>query len=387
MGPRGRVQWRFSAREHWILGMPVEDSSRQRQLRDWLVQHVGQLPPGGLVPASADASFRRYYRLTLPADGPLRSARPHGKALWPAHEVPGSVILMDAPPPQEDLGRFVAMAQHLASLGLHVPTIYLADLAAGIALVGDLGASTYLASVAEVPTRREPLYEAAIDALVTLQRAPAEMVDRLPPYDEALLRRELGLFDTWYLQRHLRISAGTHDALLAPANERLVAYALARPTVAVHRDYHSRNLMCAPPLPGILDFQDMVRGAPAYDLASLLRDCYLELPVALQGRCLQRYREGLGECSRGLVGSFAALQEDVDWAAIQRHLKVLGIFTRLWYRDGRSDYLQYLPRVRAYLVDACDRHGPLRALGELIEELGPMDDEAVVREAAGRAPP
>lgn len=333
------------------------------------------------MPASTDASFRRYYRLTLRGDGALPSAIGHGTAPWPAQDVPASVILMDAPPPQEDLRRFVGLAQRLHALGLHVPAIHASDFEAGFALVGDLGHTTYLASLEHDPTRAEALYDAAIDALVDLQCAPPEFTAALPAYDEALLRRELSMLEDWYLQHHLGLAPGSHAQVLAPAGDALVAYALAQAPVAVHRDYHCRNLMCSDPLPGVLDFQDMVRGAPAYDLASLLRDCYLELPAAFQRRCLTRYQRGLADRggANGPVPSLDTLSEQVDWAAIQRHLKVLGIFTRLWYRDGRAEYLQYLPRVRAYLIEACARHEPLQALGELIAHWGPGDEAAVAR--------
>ncbi len=288
---------------------------------------------------------------------------------------------MDAPPPQEDLGRFLATAQHLRALGVHVPRIYRADPGSGIALVGDLGDTTYLAAIERNPSSMPELYSAAIDALVRLQSAPEETLRALPAYDEALLRRELGLFEQWYLQRHLSLATGAHQALLEPAKDLLVAHALAQPRVLVHRDYHSRNLMLTQPMPGVLDFQDMVRGALAYDLASLLRDCYVELPEDLQIMCLERYRGGLAQAPGGVrpVPTLQQLRDEIDWAAIQRHLKVLGIFVRLHYRDGRSDYLQYLPRVRAYLVTACARHEPLRPLGELIASLGPADEAAVSR--------
>ncbi|MEM9383798.1 MAG: phosphotransferase [Pseudomonadota bacterium] len=361
--------------------MAVQDSSRQRQLRNWLAQYLGEIPRDGLVPASSDASFRRYYRLTLGDDGVLPSGGLRGTAPWRVQGTPSSVILMDAPPPQEDLGRFVTLARRLRTLGLHVPQIYAADLTLGFAMVSDLGPTTYLAALKSDPRTVGPLYDAAIDALVSLQCAPPEFTAALPAYDEALLRRELSTLEDWYLQHHLRLPAACHAPVLHPAGEQLVAYALAQAPVAVHRDYHSRNLMCSEPLPGVVDFQDMVRGAPAYDLASLLRDCYLELPIAFQQRCLRRYQEGIDAQARGRasVPSLEALGEQVDWAAIQRHLKVLGIFARLYYRDGRAEYLQYLPRVRAYLIDACARHRAFKALGELIANLGAEDDAAVAR--------
>lgn len=363
----------------------VQDSSRQHQLRNWLVPYLGEIPEDSLVPASTDASFRRYYRLTLRGDGALPSASGRGTPLWRRQDVPASVILMDAPPPQEDLGRFVTVAQRLRGLGLHVPAVFATDLEAGFALVGDLGHTTYLAALEHDPTRVEALYDAAIDALVCLQCAPEDLTDALPAYDEALLRRELSILEDWYLQHHLRLPPGSHAQVLGPAGDALVEYALAQAPVAVHRDYHCRNLMSSDPLPGVLDFQDMVRGAPAYDLASLLRDCYLELPSAFQQRCLARYQDGLAARRKGdrPSPSLDALSEQVDWAAIQRHLKVLGIFTRLCYRDGRAEYLQYLPRVRAYLIEACARHGQLKALGELVAQVAADDDAAVARVRAG----
>jgi aminoglycoside/choline kinase family phosphotransferase len=371
-----------------VIVVTVQDSSRQRFVIDWLARRYGW-PVTRLEPASADASFRRYYRLKPGRDGlPDRLRVADGVVIAGPGSAP-TVILMDAPPPAEDLQRFVTAAHRLRAMGLNVPVIHAADTDVGIALVADLGTHTYLDAL-EAGEAPQPLYAAAIEALVRLQRhgTPADAggeddapggAPGWPAYDEALLTRELGLFTEWYLQRHLgltppQIESGRMTDAFAP----LIQSALAQPRVLVHRDYHSRNLMCTPPLPGVLDFQDAVIGPLTYDLVSLLRDCYVDVPAALESSLLAYYRERAARVGLALP-SQAGFQRDFDWMGVQRHLKVLGIFARLWYRDGRADYLQYLPRVRRYLTDACAPYEELAPLGALIARLAPADAAAVER--------
>ncbi len=372
---------------------PVQLSPRQRLLVDWLERRLGWRV-ASLEPASADASFRRYYRLTVPADGlaALAAAASGGDGGGKLPEAPASVILMDAPPPAEDLGRFVACAERLARLELNVPRVLVAEEALGAALVTDLGSTTYLDAL-EGGAPPAPLYAAAVDALVRLQAGPARAAAAapaeppLPAYDRALLVRELDVFEEWYLGRHhgLRLDPPRRRALDA-ARAALVDAALAQAQVTVHRDYHSRNLMLTPPLPGILDFQDMVTGPVSYDLVSLLRDCYVDLPAALEDAMIRRYFRGAAAAGVP-VPAPEALRADLDWMGVQRHLKVLGIFVRLWYRDGRPDYLQYLPRVRRYVTAACARWPALRSVGELVASLAAADAAAVatiVRDGGAR---
>jgi aminoglycoside/choline kinase family phosphotransferase len=351
-----------------------QDSSRRRHVVDWVARQFGWRV-SRLEPASADASFRRYYRLKPGQHGlPRQLSLKDGRVLAREGDTHG-VIVMDAPPPAEDLGRFVHAARRLAAAGLHVPAVHASDLEAGLALVGDLGTITYLDMLAAGGPQQVP-YEAAIDALVRLQLAPTS---GWPDYDEALLRRELGLFRDWYLDRHLQQRpSGEVAKALDTVFDRLVARSLGQPRVLVHRDYHSRNLMASPPLPGILDFQDAVVGPLAYDVVSLLRDCYVELPAPMMSRLLRHHRRQA--LAAGItMPDEACFAADLDWTGVQRHLKVLGIFVRLYYRDQRLEYLQYLPRVRRYLTAACARHASLRQLGALLESLAPQD-EARVRE-------
>jgi aminoglycoside/choline kinase family phosphotransferase len=357
-----------------VIWIPVQNSSRHALIIDWLAAHFGW-QAAELEAASADASFRRYYRLKPGRGGlPDTLSLPGGQPIA-SREDGGSVILMDAPPPAEDLGRFVDVAHRLRAAGLNVPRVHFADASTGIALVDDLGPRTLLDALA-AGAAPAPLYAAAVDALVTLQSAAT---GDWPPYDAGRLETELSLFPAWYLERHLGVAAadGTGEGV-AEAMHALVEAATAQPQVLVHRDYHSRNLMMSAPLPGILDFQDAVRGPLTYDLVSLLRDCYVDLPPALADALVDRYREAATRAGLA-VPAPARLRRDYDWMGVQRHLKVLGIFTRLWYRDGRSDYLQYLPRVRGYLCRACAPYPELAPIGRLVARLGPADEAAVAR--------
>lgn len=298
-----------------------------------------------LVPVSGDASFRRYFRIA-------RAAAP-------------GVIAMDAPPDREDLARFVRIAQHFAAAGLHVPQVLAADYENGFALLTDLGGATYLQHL-ERGGDPAPLYQAAIEALVRLQGAPDT---GLPPYDAALLDGETELFRQWLLERHLGFAlAGAELELLAEARERLTALALAQPRVTVHRDYHSRNLMVADPLPGIVDFQDAVIGPVTYDLVSLLEDCYVCWPPDWRLHQIRVYR---ATAIAAGIPAGASEQEFIEWLetmGIQRHLKAAGIFARLWRRDGKAGYLASIPRTLDYVVESAASRPAFSALGAWIAE-------------------
>jgi aminoglycoside/choline kinase family phosphotransferase len=331
--------------------------ARADELREWLHAFAG-LPAFSLAPASADASFRRYFRATLE---------------MPWHAAPGAVslIAMDAPPALEDCRPFVHAAKLLHDAGVHAPRVLASDLRRGFLLLTDLGTRTFASALdaASAPA----LYGDALDALIRWQRASRP--HELPPYDEALLRRELALFPDWYVARHLgRTLSAAQRAALDAAFDQILANNLAQPRVFVHRDYHSRNLMVATPNPGVLDFQDAVHGPITYDLVSLLRDAYVEWDEELQLDWAIRYWERAREASLPVDADFAAFWRDFEWMGIQRQLKVLGIFARLKVRDGKSAYVGDMPRVLGYLRRAAARYrelDPLSALLDALEDRAP----------------
>jgi len=325
--------------------------ARAEALEQWLA--ALDAPVAAMVPASADASFRRYFRVTLA--GPWR-------------EAPGAatLIAMDAPPPKEDCRPYVHVARLLAAAGVHVPRVVAADIAQGYLLMSDLGAQTY-ASVLDAGNA-PALYGDALDALVLMQRTRCE--DELPPYDDALLRRELALFPDWYIARHLqRTLTADERASLERVFDALVANNLAQPRVFVHRDYHSRNLMLATPNPGVLDFQDAVHGPLTYDLVSLLRDAYVEWSEEQQLDWAIRYWQRARIAGLPVGADFAGFWRDFEWMGVQRQLKVLGIFARLNYRDGKANYLDDMPLVMRYLRRATARYREFDGLTALLDAL------------------
>ena len=318
------------------------------ELERWLgAQFPSQ--PFTLAPASADASFRRYFRATL-EDG-------------------RTFVAMDAPPDKEDCRPFVRIAALFAAAGAHVPKIHAQDLAGGFLLLEDLGTATYLDCLqgGEDP---KPLYAAATDALIRIQQASRP--GTLPEYDRAALERELNLFPDWYLARELRreLAPAERDVLRA-AFEALLANNLAQPKVYVHRDYHSRNLMKCEAPPGVLDFQDALYGPITYDLASLLRDAYVrrEEEAVLDGAA--RYWEKARKAGLPVHADFGEFYRDFEWMGAQRQLKVIGIFARLCHRDGKRRYLDDIPLVMHYLLGACRRYRELAPLAQLLERLVP----------------
>lgn len=295
-----------------------------------------------LAPASSDASFRRYFRVTPSAPGAVPR------------------IAMDAPPGREDCRPFVHVADLLAKAGVNAPRVLDANLERGFLLLTDLGQRTYADVLNDANADR--LYVDAIDALVRWQCATCKGM--LAAYDDALLRSELALFPEWYLARHLGIAPATGEReVLAAAFDLLIANNLAQPQVYVHRDFHSRNLMDCTPNPGVLDFQDAVIGPITYDLVSLLRDAYVEWPEERELDWVIRYWERARTAGLPVSGDFAIFFRDYEWMGMQRHLKVLGIFARLWHRDGKDRYLADMPRVMGYLRRAASRYrefDPLR---------------------------
>jgi aminoglycoside/choline kinase family phosphotransferase len=286
----------------------------------------------------------------------------------PWSDAPGAstLIAMDAPPPNEDCRPFVHVARLLRAGGINVPVVVAADIARGYLLLGDLGSVTY-ASILDADNAPR-LYTDALDALVSMQRIRCD--DELPPYDERLLRRELALFPDWYVARHLGYEATDAErGTLERAFDAIIANNLAQPCVLVHRDYHSRNLMATTPNPGVLDFQDAVFGPSTYDLVSLLRDAYVEWSEERQIDWAVRYWERARNAGLPVRADFGEFWRDFEWMGVQRQLKVLGIFARLWHRDGKRAYVADMPRVMRYLRGACARYRELEPLGALLDTL------------------
>ena len=328
---------------------------RLAALRTWLAPHAAPhgLDLDSLAPASSDASFRRYFRVQAGAGRP-------------------SLIVMDAPPPHEDSRPFVAVAARFAAAGLNVPAVLEQDLEQGFLLLSDLGNTTYLTVLdPRDAAGANPLYGAASDALVRLQAASRP--DGLPDYDRALLLRELELFPTWYIEKHHgHAITAAERADLDRVFETLLANNLGQPQVDVHRDYHSRNLMvAADPArnPGVLDFQDAVRGPITYDLVSLLRDAYIQWEEEQVLDWAVRHWDKARRAGLPVAADFADFWRDFEWMGLQRHIKVLGIFARLWHRDGKSNYLKDLPLVLHYTRRAAERYGVFKPLLRLFDKL------------------
>ena len=324
--------------------------TRQEQLKNWLAQVLPALD-FQLTTASADASFRRYFRVHLP--------KPHGDHY--------TLIVMDAPVDQEDCKPFVKVAALLLEAGLNVPKVLAQDLAQGFLLLTDLGNDTYLSALNNDTAPK--LYEAATNALIKMQQMP--QAKTLPAYDDALLMREMQLFADWYVAKHLNVTLtpeqqATLNNTFAILNKNI----LAQGQVAVHRDYHSRNLMITQENnPGVLDFQDAVHGAITYDLVSLLKDAYIEWDEEQIIDWAVRYWQPAKKAGLPVPADFSEFYRDFEWMGAQRHIKVLGIFARLSHRDGKDAYLKDLPLVMHYLRKVCERYVELRPMLRLLNQL------------------
>jgi aminoglycoside/choline kinase family phosphotransferase len=324
---------------------------RLEQLHRWLERLFGG-NDFQLTPASADASFRRYFRVT------------RGERTW---------IAMDAPPGKEDMGPYITIATMLADIGVNAPRVMERNPEEGFLLNSDLGSRTYLMDL-DAGADPEPLYADAIDALVRIQSRGDAHARRLPPYDDALLRREMGLFPEWFCGRHLGLELpGDDAAALAGVLDVLSAEALKQPRVFVHRDYHSRNLMVTDAArhganPGILDFQDAVYGPVTYDLVSLLRDCYVAWPLSQLHAWIARFRLGAQDSGVGVGASEGEFLRWFDLMGVQRHLKAIGIFARLWHRDGKPGYLNDIPRTLNYVREVSGAYRELHFLRMLIDQ-------------------
>ena len=328
-------------------------NDRLAELRGWVADQL-HTEAVDLIPASEDASFRRYFRVATER---------------------GSLIVVDAPPPHEDCATFVRVAHVFRDAGVNVPAIVAQDVGRGFLLVTDFGATTYLAQIAV--GEADPLYHDALAALVTIQKA--SRIGVLPEYDRALLRREVELFAQWYIDRHLAQALSAQEAAnLEEVLQALLANNLAQPRVFVHRDYHSRNLMHTVPNPGILDFQDAVYGPITYDLVSLLKDAYVEWNEERILDWAIRYWEQARTAGLPVGSDFGTFYRDFEWMGVQRHLKVLGIFARLWHRDGKARYLADLPRVLRYVERACERYRELFPLADLLDRLHGRSREVAI---------
>ncbi|MEO8121083.1 MAG: phosphotransferase [Rhodoferax sp.] len=344
---------------HTVQSPPIPapawpDAQRAADFSAWLTRLA---PAHGLCidsvrSASADASFRRYFRV----DG-----------------AQGSCIIMDAPPDQEDCRPFVKVARLMAEAHVQVPQVLAWDEAKGFMLLTDLGAQTMMQVIdREKPEANQGLYLQAVDALIAWQTASSPGV--LPPYDEALLRRELELFPEWYLTRHRGVAVeGDVRRTLDEAFKCIIERNLAWPNVYVHRDFMPRNLMISgdgpQPCLGVLDFQDAVYGPITYDIASLMRDAFLSWD---EDFCLDitiRYWDKARKAGLPVGDDFGEFYRGVEWMGLQRHLKVAGIFARLTLRDGKPQYLADTPRFIHYIRATCERYRELKPLLRLIERV------------------
>ncbi len=331
---------------------PTGQDARLDQLITWL----GQTPAAqatAIEPASADASFRRYFRVYLPAGE--------------------SLIVMDAPPPQENVASFLRMNAILRAAELHAPEVLAAEPEAGFLLLEDLGRQTYLQAFADLDRHAcNSLMREAIAALVRLQTIELTSLPAdFPRYDAALLRRELELFPEWYVRRHRGCELSTSEREnLERSFALLIGFALAQPQVLVHRDYMPRNLMRLPQgNPGILDHQDAVIGPISYDLASLLRDAFHSWEEEQQIDWAVRYWEAARRARLPVPEDFGAFYRDLEWMGLQRHLKVLGIFARIHYRDGKPHYLPDTPRFIGYVRHTAGRYEAFTPLLRLLDRI------------------
>jgi aminoglycoside/choline kinase family phosphotransferase len=333
--------------------MPDQDI-RLQHLKVWLDEQLailfaqhgwGAVPPATLTAASSDASFRRYFR-------------------W---EGAGqSLIVMDAPPPQENCKPFVDIAFLLAKSGINVPKIYAEDLERGFLLLNDLGNQTYLDVIDS--ENADDLFNDALQALLAFQQLP--MVAPLPSYDVALLRRELQLFPEWYVKHELGVEFdAAQQVLWQQVSDLLIDSALAQPKVLVHRDYMPRNLMLSEPNPGVLDFQDAVYGPVTYDVTCLFKDAFLSWPEERVRGWLEHYWQQAAALDIPVQPDFEDFLRASDLMGVQRHLKVIGIFARICHRDGKPRYLGDVPRFFAYIDAVIARRPELAGLDVLLASL------------------
>jgi len=332
------------------MGIKVIDK-RLEQLTLWLKFALEQ-DTVDIDVASADASFRRYFRVLTPEN-------PAGKS-W---------VVMDAPPDKEDCKPFVKVSTAFHHMKVNVPEIFAQDLSHGFLVLTDFGNTCYLDKLND--DTADHLYGDAMDALLSLQTNDKPSNITLPPYDDDLLKREMMLFPDWFLSKHLKASPDKSTInMLDETFNKLSNSALQQPTVWVHRDYHSRNLMVTEHKnPGVIDFQDAVEGPVTYDLVSLLRDCYISWPDEKIEAWVKSYLQKLKSKQYCTGISEKEFIKWFDWMGIQRHLKAIGIFARLNYRDGKPGYLLDIPRTLNYVIEVSSRYPELNDFNQYVSKI------------------
>lgn len=320
---------------------------RLNTLSRWVERILGS--PVTMAPASADASFRRYFRVFCP----------YGSTF----------VAMDAPPEHESVAIFARVAARFREIGLNVPEVYDLDETDGFALLSDLGSRTYLSTV--TGHNAGGLYQDALDALYRLQTGGMGKLDAFEAYDFAKLMQEMALFREWFVPYRTSYALTADDQDTIDHTFHILAHgALEQPRTWVHRDFHSRNLMVTGTNnPGVLDFQDAVSGPITYDLVSLLRDCYIVWPQERVDRWLTCYFERIRPALPEADLTRDQFVRWFDWMGVQRHIKVLGIFSRLFHRDGKDAYLRDLPVVYAYVHDVCGRYPELYPFRDLLDAM------------------
>ena len=298
-----------------------------------------------IVSLAGDASFRRYFRV-------IANDRRY--------------VVMDAPPALENCQPFVAIANAFQSSSVRMPDIIAFDLSQGFLLLSDFGDQQLLPILND--DSADALYRSAIDVLMQMQRCDVTANYALPHFDDAQYWREFDIFFTWYLQKHQQKNISLHEETeLKKYYQLLIDSALEQPAVFVHRDYHSRNIMlCEDGGLGILDFQDALHGPVTYDLVSLLRDCYIAWPQSQVEAWIYYFYEKQIQENALFSADFSTFLRWFDWMGLQRHLKCLGIFSRLYYRDQKSGYLKDIPRVHNYALSICDRYSELAGLKKFL---------------------
>ena len=354
--------------------LPNNDA-RLALIGSWLTRDLGWRI-GRITVASADASFRRYFRVSRGDVDP---------SAWAPKA--DTLIVMDAPPGKEDVAPYLKVTALLEQAGAHVPHVHAADVKRGLVVMEDLGSTQYL-SLLKTGRGVDKLYGDALTTLANIQVRGLRAAQALEPYDRAPLERELNLFPEWFLGKHLGLELTPEErALITVTFEFLINEALLQPQVFVHRDFHSRNLMVLPSDnqggPGVIDFQDALRGPIGYDLVSLLKDCYISWSRERVERWVRGYRRVLGNLGANVGDSEYQFMRWFDAIGVQRHIKVLGIFCRLWYRDGKIGYLADLPLTFEYVRDACRRYPELVEFGRWLDwRIAPLLEPANLREQA-----
>lgn len=324
-----------------IADVPNKTDERLAALHAW----VATLFPGSdfsIVAVAGDASFRRYFRVFQGAQ---------------------SYIVMDAPPDKEDCHPYVAIARAFENARVRFPRVISADVDQGYLLLSDFGDQQLLSALNA--DSADNLYRAAMDVLLQIQQCTAVSNYPLPHFDAALYWREFEILDVWYIKKHLDKKLSAADEAQLKSIYQFVMDELAtQPIVFVHRDYHSRNIMiCEDSELGILDFQDAVFGPITYDLVSLLRDCYIAWPDTQVEQWVKYFHAHIHTRT---PTSFPTFMRWFDFAGLQRHLKCLGIFSRLHYRDHKNNYLKEIPRVFNYVMQVCDKYPELHALKQIL---------------------